>query len=229
MPKILQVLILEDNAADAELMMHQLSRAGFEPSWKRVDTEEDYQASLSADLDVILADYNLPHYDGLRALTHLQERGLDVPFIIVSGNIGEDLAVSVMKQGAADYLLKDKMARLGQAVEHALREKDLRIKQKQAEYALKENEKMSRQILDATADMILCKSPDSKIVWANKAYRDYHGMSSEQLQNMIDAPLNQPNCTEQHLKYDAQVLATGRNLEISEEIGDAPRRHCARV
>jgi PAS domain S-box-containing protein len=215
MSKAVKVLVLEDNAIDADLMMHLLRRAGFEPSWKRVETEEEYQASLSADLDLILADYNLPHFDGLRALTHLQKRGLDVPFIIVSGNIGEDLAVSVMKQGAADYLHKDKMARLGQSVEHALHEKNLRIKRKQAEDALKETEEMYRQILDATADMILCISPDSKIVWANKAFRDYHGISSAQLQDVIGVPLNRPKCTEQHLLDDVQVFATGRNLEIS--------------
>jgi PAS domain S-box-containing protein len=215
MSRPLQVLVLEDNADDADLMILQLRRAGFEPSWKRVDTEEDYQTSLSPDLDVILADYNLPHYDGLRALSHLRERGLDVPFIIVSGNIGEALAVSIMKQGAADYLLKDKMARLGQSVEHALHEKNLRIKRKQAEDALKETEEMYHQILDATADMILCISPDSKIVWANKAFRDYHGMSSLQLQDVIGVPLNRLNRTEQHLLDDVQVLAKGRNLEIS--------------
>jgi len=73
-----------------------------------------YLAQLHADLDVILADYSLPQFDALRALRLLQERGLDIPFIIVSGTIGEELAVSAMKEGAADYLLKDRLARMGQ-------------------------------------------------------------------------------------------------------------------
>ena len=90
--------------------------------WRRVETEEDYLAHLQAGLDVILADYTLPQFDALRALQLLQERGGDIPFLIVSATIGEELAVSAMRQGAADYLLKDRLARLGPAVIRVLQE-----------------------------------------------------------------------------------------------------------
>ena len=96
----LNVLILEDRPADAALMVHELRRAGFDPVWRRVETEADYLAHLQAGLDVILADYALPQFDALRALQLLRERGWDTPFIIVSGNIGEELAATAMKQGA---------------------------------------------------------------------------------------------------------------------------------
>ena len=89
----IHVLILEDRPADAALMVHELRRAGFDPVWWRVETEEDYLAHLQAELDVILADYSLPQFDALRALQLLQERGGDTPFLIVSATIGEELAV----------------------------------------------------------------------------------------------------------------------------------------
>ena len=135
MPTPLRVLILEDEPADAELMAQELRRAGFDPEWERVATETEYLALLDPALDLILADYRLPQFDGLLALRFLQERGLDIPFILVSGTIGEELAVSAMKQGATDYLLKDRLARLGQAVAHALEQRRLRSEGKQAEAA----------------------------------------------------------------------------------------------
>ena len=133
----LRVLILEDRSADAELMLHALRRAGYEPDWRRVETEPDYVAHLEPTLDVILADYNLPQFDALRALQLLQERNLDIPFIVVTGTIGEEAAVECIKQGAADYLLKDRLARLGSSVAHALEQKRLRDVQRQAEEALR--------------------------------------------------------------------------------------------
>lgn len=122
----LHVLILEDREEDAELMVHELRRAGFDPQWQRVDTEADFLAHLDQELDVVLADYSLPQFDAQRALEHLKKRGLDVPFIIVSGCIGEERAVECMKYGATDYLLKDRLTRLGQAVRKAVDEKCFR-------------------------------------------------------------------------------------------------------
>jgi CheY-like chemotaxis protein len=104
----LRVLILEDRATDAELMLHELRRIGYEPDWRRVETELDYLTCLVPTLDVILADYTLPQFDALRALHFLQDRGLDIPFIVVTGSVGEEAAVECMKQGATDYLLKER-------------------------------------------------------------------------------------------------------------------------
>ena len=129
----LRVLILEDRPEDAELTLRQLRKAGYALNWQRVETESDYRAHLDPALDLILADYHLPQFDGLHALRLLQESGLDIPFIIVSGAIGEDLAVAAMRTGAADYLLKDRLARLGEAVTHALAEKRVRQERQQAQ------------------------------------------------------------------------------------------------
>jgi len=116
----LRILILEDQPADVEMMVHELRRAGFDPDWRRVETEPEYLAHLEPTLDLILADNNLPQHDAMRALRFLQGRGLDIPFIVVTGSISEEVAVECMKEGAADYLLKDRLARLGPAVAQAL-------------------------------------------------------------------------------------------------------------
>src|SRR2546423_7401954 len=120
MPTPLRVLLLEDRPSDAELLLYELRRAGFDVASQRVDREADYLAALDPSLDIILADYTLPQFDGLTALRHLQERGLDIPFIAVTGMQSEEAAVQCMREGASDYLLKDRLGRLGQAVSHAL-------------------------------------------------------------------------------------------------------------
>jgi diguanylate cyclase (GGDEF)-like protein len=104
-----------------------------------VDTEGDFLAHLNQELDVVLADYSLPQFDAQRALEHLKKRGLDVPFIIVSGCIGEERAVECMKYGATDYLLKDRLTRLGQAVRKAVDEKRLRDDRHRVEEQLVHN------------------------------------------------------------------------------------------
>ncbi len=132
----LRVLIVEDQPSDAELVVRELRRGGFDPDWQRVDSEADYLANLHHDLDIVLSDYTMPQFDGLRALRLLQGQGFDVPFIVVTGPVSEEAAVECLKQGAADYLLKDRLARLGPAVRQALQKKLLRDEKQQAEEAL---------------------------------------------------------------------------------------------
>ena len=110
----IRLLILEDRPEDADLALYQLRRAGFDPSWRRVEDEAGFRSNLDPELDLIIADYHQPNFDALRALKLLQEAGLEIPFVIVSGAIGEDLAVAAVRLGASDYVLKDRLARLGQ-------------------------------------------------------------------------------------------------------------------
>ncbi len=132
-PTPVHVLIIEEAVADAELMVAELRRAGFGPDWRRVVTEAEYVDLLGPGLDVILADYRLPSFSAGRALEILRERELRVPFIVVSGTIGEEAAVALMKQGASDCLLKDRLARLGPAVSQALEQRRLRAAEHKAQ------------------------------------------------------------------------------------------------
>jgi PAS domain S-box-containing protein len=150
----LRVLILEDRPDDAKLMLHELRRAGFEPDWQRVETEPDYLAALDPALEVILADYALPQFDAPRALLLLHKRGLDIPFIVVTGSISEEVAVEFMKQGAADYLLKDRLTRLGQAVTRALEQKRQRDEKRRADQALRESEAQYRLLAENMSDTV---------------------------------------------------------------------------
>jgi glycogen phosphorylase len=117
---LLRALIVEDSSFDAELMVHELRRSGFEVNWARVESEAEYVAHIDEPLDIILADNSLPQFSGQRALQILQERELAIPFVVVSGTIGEEFAVAMIKQGAADYLLKENLARLGAVVVRAI-------------------------------------------------------------------------------------------------------------
>ncbi|HEY7818009.1 MAG TPA: response regulator, partial [Vicinamibacteria bacterium] len=136
MSSSIRVLLLEDRADDALLLARELERHGFEPDWSRVETRAEYLEALTRRPDVILADYTLPRFDALAALRLLREEGLDIPFIVVTGTIGEERAVECMREGASDYLLKDRLTRLGPAVTRALEEKKLRDEKQAAEAAL---------------------------------------------------------------------------------------------
>jgi PAS domain S-box-containing protein/putative nucleotidyltransferase with HDIG domain len=146
MPAPLRVLILEDSPSDAELVSYELRRAGYATIINQATTEQEYTDSLVSEWDLILADYSLPQFNALQALRLLQERNLDIPFIVVTGSI-EEVAIECMKQGASDYLLKDRLGRLGQAVERALEQKRLRDEKRLAEDALRENQRQLSTLL----------------------------------------------------------------------------------
>lgn len=116
----LRALIVEDDPADAELMALELRRSGFDVAWERVDNESEYLDHLEPSPEIVLADYSLPMFSAPRALELLQQQGLGIPFVVVSGTIGDEAAAAIMKQGATDYVLKSRLARLGPVVVRAL-------------------------------------------------------------------------------------------------------------
>ena len=142
MDKQLKILILEDLAADAELMEYELQKGGIAFTSKRVETREDFMNELkSSPPDLILADYKLPLFDGLAALLIVREHYSEMPFIFVSGTVGEDIAIEAIKKGATDYVLKERLHRLVTVVLRAMREAEMSHKRKLAEESLKKNEK----------------------------------------------------------------------------------------
>ena len=141
----LRVLIIEDSEFDARILVNTLRQGGYQPSFQRVDTAEALRVALKAQpWDIILSDYNMPTFSAPEALSIAQESGLDLPFIIISGGIGEDVAVAAMKAGANDYLMKGALARLAPAVERELREAEIRAARRRAEEALRESEQRYR-------------------------------------------------------------------------------------
>jgi signal transduction histidine kinase len=172
MSQPLRVLILEDDPNDAEMVLRELRRAGFEPDWQRVDTEAAYLDHLDANLEIVLSDFQMPQFTGLRALELLNERGLDIPFILVSGTIGEDVAVEAMKRGAADYLLKDRLARLAPAVNHALEQSRLRAERRQVEEALLWKTAFFEAKVDCALDGVLVVDSSGKTILQNHRFNE---------------------------------------------------------
>src|SRR5258706_14060646 len=127
----LTALLVEDQPDDAALLLLELRRAGYDVQSRRVDTEADFLAALADGFapgrpwEVVLSDFQLPGFSGARALELLQQRSPDIPFILISGAVGEEQAVAVIQNGAADYLLKGRLARLKHALQQALTENRL--------------------------------------------------------------------------------------------------------
>ncbi len=170
--------------SDAELMVGELRQAGFDPIWERVDNEIDFHARLDPAPDIILADYSLPQWNAPRALRVVQAAGLDVPLIVVSGTMSEEAAVACIKQGAADYLLKDRMARLGEAVRKALEDRQLRAEKRRADAALRASETRYRRLFEAAKDGILILDAETgQILDVNPFLLDLLGYSHDEFVN----------------------------------------------
>lgn len=142
MAEPLNVLIVEDSEDDALLLVHELRREGYDVSYQRVETSDAMSAALSEGIwDIVFADYTMPRFSGTDALELLRTRDLDIPFIFVSGTMGEDTAVEAIRKGANDYLIKGNLKRLVPAIKRELREVEVRRQRKLAEEELKKKEK----------------------------------------------------------------------------------------
>ena len=145
----LRCLLVEDSASDAGLVVRLLEKAGYEVIHERVETVGQMRAALENQAwDAIIADYNLPEFSAPAALEVLQQRGLDLPFLVVSNCIGEDAAVAMMRAGAHDYLMKDNLARLGPALERELGDAEMRRQRRRGEKELGESEKRFRSVVE---------------------------------------------------------------------------------
>ncbi|HYE30689.1 MAG TPA: SpoIIE family protein phosphatase [Methylomirabilota bacterium] len=182
MSKPLRVLLLEDSEFDAQLLVSLLKKGGYDPHYIRVETAEQFTSALQNERwDVILADYNLPQFSAPAALALLQQSGLDVPFIIVSGGIGENTAVAAMKAGAHDYLMKGNLARLVPAVDRELREADNRAGKKRTADALRQSELRYRTLWETATDAVLLLDTNCLIQFANPAVENVFGHKPSEL------------------------------------------------
>lgn len=147
MSSLMNILVLEDDPAHADLMILELRRAGVALDWRLVSSEREYLEALDSDIDVILADYSLPGFNALAALEHLKQSGLSIPFIVVTGMLGDEAAVDCIKQGATDYLLKDRLKRLGPAVTRAVEARRIALDRERAREQLRRSEQAAAETL----------------------------------------------------------------------------------
>jgi PAS domain S-box-containing protein len=193
---LLRVLIVDDSEDDAKLMIRQLHKGGYDPKWERVETAEAMEAALDREQwDVILCDYKMPHFSAPAALKLVQDKNIDIPFIIVSGAIGENTAVTAMKSGAHDYLMKDKLAKLVVTIEREIREAEMRQEKKKTDEMLQKSEENFRHSLDDSPLGIRIVSTDGKTLYANQGILDIYGYNSiEELKNTSHKKRYTPEC-----------------------------------
>jgi PAS domain S-box-containing protein len=208
----LRALLVEDSEDDALLLQRELRRGGYEPVCERVDTAEAMEAALEEGTwDIVISDHSMPAFSSSAALELLRRKGfVDTPFIIVSGRIGEDVAVAAMKAGAHDYIMKDNLARLNTAIERELREAEGRRERRRAEEERRRAEEKYRQIFENSVEGIFQTTIDGRFVIANPAMARMFGYDSPE-----ELLANVSNIGEQ-LYVDA-----GRRAEFDELI----RRH----
>jgi PAS domain S-box-containing protein len=207
-----RVLMVEDDDNDAALIQRELARLTPAPTVQRVSTESALVAALESFAPhLVLCDHNLSGFAGWKALELVRRTQPDLPFILVTGSLDEETAVKYLKGGASDYILKDRLGRLGPAVLEALE----RARQRQA---LHRHERLLRQIIDANPSLIFVKDWDGRFVLVNQASAEIYGTTVESMLGKTDADFN-PNADEvvHFLRDDREVMSSGRAKFIAEE------------
>ncbi|MES1195671.1 MAG: PAS domain-containing protein [Steroidobacter sp.] len=215
----LHIVILEDSAIDAELMELELRKGGVMARCTRVETAAEFEKVMdSGPIDLILADYTLPEFDGLTALRLLRSRLADVPFIFVSGSLGEERAIEALKSGATDYVLKDRLQRLPAVVSRALTEASERRERRHAEHALEEQRVLLRAIIDNLPEHIYAIDANSRLTVINQAMLTRMDRRRENtVSRKLSDVLTSEHAPEMELQ-DAMVLNSGRPLIEHEHV-----------
>jgi sigma-B regulation protein RsbU (phosphoserine phosphatase) len=222
MARKLRVLLVEDSDFDADLLLRLLGRGGYEIYHERVESATELKEALQHEWHLVIADYNLPQFSAPEALQMVQDSGRDIPFIIVSGGIGESTAVAAMKSGAHDYLMKDNLARLLPVVERELREAANRDIKRQTKDALLESELRYRLLWETATDAVVLFDSDGRIAFANPAVEDVFGYKPYDL---VGEEVFKLQPEEQHLnsvsglKHFLKIGDPGRNWRARETTG----------
>jgi len=243
-PIPLRLLMIEDSEDDEFLLLRHLKKGGYQVEHRRVETAHDMREALAnGSWDIIISDYSLPSFSGLQALEIYNDQDNDLPFIVVSGTIGEETAVKALRSGAHDFVLKGKYARLLPAIERELREHRSRQGRREAEAQLKANELRFRSLIEKALDIITVIDRDGLVIYASPAVESVLGYSSEDVvgrkvtelvhpedrqmfQNLLEDTTIHPLATHhsivrcRHANGEARVLeSVGRNLLDDPSVG----------
>lgn len=219
MKETIRVLVIEDNEDDAHLEIDELRSGGYEIIYKRVETRQATREALRNDRwDFIISDYSLPQFSGLDALMELKETGIDIPFILISGTIGEEIAVAAMKAGVHDYIMKDNLTRLVPAFERELREAQIRKQKKEAEEAIRNERILLRTLIDNLPDLIYIKDNQGTKIVSNNADFQFLGFTSEaEVIGKTDADLFPERRINHPIEQDRQIIESEKNIFNYEE------------
>jgi len=215
---VLNVLSLEDNVADFEIIGEQLIAAGYNLNITRVDTESGFASLITGNkYDIILADFNLPGFDAFGALRLYNEICPTVPFICVSGSIGEETAIELLKLGAVDYVLKDRPERLPFAVKRALEEAKEKEIRRRAENELRNSEEIFRCFMEFSPIYVFFKDEDIRAIRLSKNYEEMLGLPLTELIGKTMDDLFPSDLAKSMIVDDKRILKEGKILHIEEE------------
>jgi PAS domain S-box-containing protein len=215
----LRVLIVEDSQDHGVLVLRELRRGGFDVTSERVETPAAMRAALDAGpWDVVIADYVLPRFSAPDALKLLQEAGLDLPFVVVSGQVGVDEAVAIMRAGADDYLMKGDLTRLVPAVRRELRARQERREREEAEQEVRPSREFLDHLINALDDPVFAKDEEHRWVFLNDAACAVMGRPREELIGKSDYDLFPKEQADVFWEKDGQVLRSGAGSINEEEI-----------
>jgi PAS domain S-box-containing protein len=230
MGKPLRVLMVEDSEDDVLLMVRALKQGGYDPVYEQVEDAPSMRKALEkGSWDIILCDYSMPRFDGLAAIAMLNETGIDIPLLIVSGVIGEETAVACMRQGAQDYVMKGNLSRLVPAIERELKEAESRIERKQAEEALKESEELFSLFMRHSPVYTFIKEvtpTESRVLQASDNYEQMIGIQGTKMIGKTMVELFPPEFAAKIIDDDWAVVSGGNVLQQDEDFNG---RHYATI
>src|SRR6266498_131818 len=220
MKRTLRILIIEDSEEDTLFLVRRLERSGFTTIWKRVDTIQSLRTALAdATWDIAFSDHSMPSLGIRDALALVKERGVDFPFIVLSGGIREEDAVAMLKAGAQDYILKDNLSRLIPVVERELRSAQVRREREEIEKVQRENQARKNAILESALDAIVTIDHEGKIFeWNRAAEKTFGFRRADVLGKQMADLIIPPRLREQYRQGLAHFLATGEGRVLGQRI-----------